>query len=138
MPYGWQFLKENITIPYDRNARLNIWGMIDYGSPYNGFCCTESMTSERIADFLDRFSLTIRKNTFVVIDNAKVHMSEIMRKMRKIWEKRSLFLFFLPPYSPHLILQRLSGECSKGNGYGPRTMSRQTTSSMRSTEGWRG
>ncbi len=32
------------------------------------------------------------------------------------------------------ILRRLSGECSKGNGYNPRTMSRLTISSMPSTE----
>lgn len=102
VPYGWQFPGENITIPSDRGARLNIWGMIDYDSRYHGFCSTESMTSERIADFLDRFSLIIRKDTFVVLDNAKVHRSKYMREMRKIWEKRGLYLFFLPPYSPHL------------------------------------
>ena len=60
VPYGWPFPGENITIPSDRNARLNIWGMIDYGSQYHGFSTTESKTSERIADFLERFSLTIR------------------------------------------------------------------------------
>ena len=102
VPYGWQFPGENITIPSDRGARLNIRGMIDYDSRYHGFCSTESMTSERIADFIDRFSLTIRKDTFIVLDNAKVHRSKHMKEMRRIWEKRGLHLFFLPPYSPHL------------------------------------
>ena len=61
------------------------------------------MTSERIADFLDMFSLTIRrKNMFIVLDNAKVHRSKHMKEMRKIWETRGLYLFFLFPYSPHL------------------------------------
>lgn len=69
----------------------------------------ESMTSERIADFLDKFSLTIKRDTFtikrdifIVLDNAKVHRSKLMKEMRGIWENRGLFLFFLPPYSPHL------------------------------------
>ncbi|WP_285826879.1 transposase [Bacteroides acidifaciens] len=84
VPYGWQFPGENITIPSAWGARLNIWGMIDYNSRYHGFCSTESMTSERIADFIDRFSLTIRKNTFIVLDNAKVHRSKYMKEMRKI------------------------------------------------------
>ena len=76
--------------------------MIDYRSNYHGFTSMESMTSEKIADFLDKFSLTIKRETFIVLDNAKVHRSKLMKEMRKIWEKRGLFLFFLPPYSPHL------------------------------------
>ncbi len=73
--------------------------MIDYRSNYHGFTSMESMTSEKIADFLDKFSLTIKRETFIVLDNAKVHRSKLMKEMRKIWEKRGLFLFFLPPYS---------------------------------------
>lgn len=119
VPYGWQFPGENITIPSDRGARLNIWGMIDYDSRYHGFCSTESMTSERIADFLDRFSLTIRKNTFVVLDNAKVHRSKYMKEMRKIWEKRGLYLFFLPPYSPHLNIAETLWRMLKGQWIQP-------------------
>lgn len=119
VPYGWQFPGENITIPSDRGARLNIWGMIDYDSRYHGFCSTESMTSERIADFLDRFSLTIRKTTFVVLDNAKVHRSKYMKEMRKIWEKRGLYLFFLPPYSPHLNIAETLWRMLKGQWIQP-------------------
>lgn len=119
VPYGWQFPGEYITIPSDRGARLNIWGMIDYDSRYHGFCTTESMTSERIADFLDRFSLTIRKDTFVVLDNAKVHRSKYMKEMRKIWEKRGLYLFFLPPYSPHLNIAETLWRMLKGQWIQP-------------------
>ena len=119
VPYGWQFPGENITIPSDRGARLNIWGMIDYDSRYNGFCSTESMTSESIADFLDRFSLTIRKDTFIVLDNAKVHRSKYMKEMRKIWEKRGLYLFFLPPYSPHLNIAETLWRMLKGQWIQP-------------------
>lgn len=119
VPYGWQFPGENVTIPSDRGARLNIWGMIDYDSRYHGFCSTESMTSERIADFLDKFSLTIRKDTFIVLDNAKVHRSKYMKEMRKIWEKRGLYLFFLPPYSPHLNIAETLWRMLKGQWIQP-------------------
>lgn len=119
VPYGWQFPGENITIPSDRGARLNIWGMIDYDSHYHGFCSTDSMTSQRIADFLDRFSLTIRKDTFIVLDNAKVHRSKYMKEMRKIWEKRGLYLFFLPPYSPHLNIAETLWRMLKGQWIQP-------------------
>lgn len=119
VPYGWQFPWENITIPSQRGARLNIWGMIDHGCRYHGFSSMESMTSERIADFLDRFSLTIRRDTFIVLDNAKVHRSKLMKEMRSIWEKRGLFLFFLPPYSPHLNIAETLWRFLKGQWIQP-------------------
>ncbi|MDE5880674.1 MAG: IS630 family transposase [Muribaculaceae bacterium] len=119
VPYGRQFPGENITIPSHRGARLNIRGMIDYDIRYHGFCSTESMTSEHIADFPDRFSLTIRKNTFIVLDNAKVHRSKYMKERRKIWEKRGLYLFFLPPYSPHLNIAETLWRMLKGHWIQP-------------------
>lgn len=119
VPYGWQFPWENITIPSERRVRLNIWGMIDHDCNYHGFSSMESMTSERIADFLDKFSLTIKRDTFIVIDNAKVHRSKLMKEMRGIWEKRGLFLFFLPPYSPHLNIAETLWRFLKGQWIQP-------------------
>ena len=119
VPYGWQFPWENITIPSERRARLNIWGMVDHDCRYHGFSSMESMTSERIADFLDKFSLTIKRDTFIVLDNAKVHRSKLMKEMRSIWEKRGLFLFFLPPYSPHLNIAETLWRFLKGQWIQP-------------------
>lgn len=51
-----------------------LFGMIDRNNCYQGFSTTENMTADRIADFLDRLSLSIHKNTFVVLDNASVQM----------------------------------------------------------------
>lgn len=94
--------------------------MIDYDSRYHGLCSTESMTSERIADFLDRFSLSIEKETVIVLDNAKVHRSKYMQEMRKIWEGRGLYLFFLPPYSPQLNIAEILWKMLKGYWIQPR------------------
>ena len=102
VPYGWQFRGEDVYIPSERGLRLNIFGMIDRNNRYDGFSTMDNMTADRIADFLDRLSMRIRKNTFVVLDNASVHRCKLMKELRPIWEKRGLFLFFLPPYSPHL------------------------------------
>ena len=74
--------------------------MIDRNNRYEGFSTTENMTAEKIADFIDRLSMRIRRNTFVVLDNASVHKCKLMKERRPIWEKRGLFLFFLPPYRP--------------------------------------
>jgi len=54
------------------------------------------------------FSFTIKKSTIVILDNAKIHKSNKKMERQKIWASRNLFLFFLPPYSPHLnIIERL-------------------------------
>jgi transposase len=38
------------------------------------------------------------------LDNAKVHTAAKVRQALAAWQKRGLFLFYLPPYSPHLNL----------------------------------
>lgn len=77
------------------------------------------MTSIMIADYLDRFSHKIKKETFLVLDNARVHRSKLMRNMRAIWEKRGLYLFFLPPYSPHLNIAETLWRLLKGKWIQP-------------------
>lgn len=119
VPYGWQFRGEDVYIPSERGLRLNIFGMIDRNNRYEGFSTTENMTADKVADYLDRLSLRIRKNTFVVLDNASVHRCKLMRELRPIWEKRGLYLFFLPPYSPHLNIAETLWRILKGKWLRP-------------------
>ena len=119
VPYGWQFCGEDVYIPSERGLRLNIFGMIDRRNRYEGFTTTENMTADKVADFLDRMSLHISKRTFVVLDNASVHRCRLMRELRPLWEKRGLFLFFLPPYSPHLNIAETLWRILKGKWLRP-------------------
>ena len=119
VPYGWQFRGEDVYIPSERGLRLNIFGMIDRNNRYEGFSTTENMTADKVADFIDRLSLRIRKNTFVVLDNASIHRCKLMRELRPIWEKRGLYLFFLPPYSPHLNIAETLWRILKGKWLRP-------------------
>ena len=59
---------------------------------------------ELICDYpyLDLMSFSVKKKTVVVLDNASVHRNRKIKELRKIWEDRGLFLFYLPPYSPEL------------------------------------
>jgi transposase len=36
------------------------------------------------------------------LDNARIHKTKDIKERIPFWHKRGLFLFFLPPYSPHL------------------------------------
>ena len=104
---------------------MNIFGMIDRQNNYKGFTTTDSITADKVIEFLDTFSFQVRKNTFVVLDNATVHRNHKIKKLRPIWEKRGLFLFYLPPYSPHLnsaetltaIRNSSTMSCGKGQLY---------------------
>lgn len=95
VPYGWQLEGEDVFVPSQRVARLNIFGMITRDNQYEGFTTTERMTAGKIVSFLDDFSFRIGKDTFVVLDNATVHRNKWIKEFRPIWEKRGLFIFFL-------------------------------------------
>ncbi|GAB6010124.1 transposase [Dysgonomonas reticulitermitis] len=59
------------------------------------------------------------RNTFVVLDNASVHRNAKIRQMRPVWEKRGLFLFYIPPYSPHLNIVETLWRVMKGKWLSP-------------------
>lgn len=56
-----------------KSKGLNIFGMVDRNNLHDGFSTNESITADKVTDFLDRLSLRIKKKTFVVLDNASVH-----------------------------------------------------------------
>jgi transposase len=93
--------------------------MINRNNNYEGFTTTESITAEKVAGFLDIFSLSLRKDTFIVLDNASVHRNHKIRVLRPIWEERGLFLFYLPPYSPHLNIAETLWRILKGKWIRP-------------------
>ena len=50
----------------------------------------------------------------MVLDNATIHRNHKIKELRPIWEKRGLFLFYLPPYSPHLNIAETLWRILKG------------------------
>ena len=137
MPYGWQFRDEDVYIPCERGLRLNIFGMIDRRNRYEGLTTTENMTADKVADFLDRMSLRISKRTFVVFDNASVHRCRLMRELRPYGKSGGRSLSFSLLIAHILILPRLFGASSRGNGSHLWIISIQTPCSMLPTEPWR-
>lgn len=108
VPYGWQFEDEEVCIQAARGRGLNCFALLSRDSRI--VCATreESIDSAFIAEQLDRLSLEIEKPTVVVLDNARVHTAAKVKERLDSWQRRGLFLFFLPPYSPHLnIAERL-------------------------------
>lgn len=66
-------------------------------------------------EFFDNLSLNIAKKTIVVLDNASIHKARKVINLLDCWQKRGLYIFFLPPYSPQLNLaERLWKEIKEG------------------------
>jgi hypothetical protein len=61
-------LKEIILIHIVFGINLFFFELSPYG--YEGFTTTESVTAGKIVSFLDIFSLSVSKDTFIVLDNA--------------------------------------------------------------------
>jgi len=58
--------------------------------------------SEFVINFLEDLYFKIQKKKVVALDNASVHRSKLLNQNIENWERRGLFIFYLPPYSPHL------------------------------------
>ena len=104
VPYGWQFPGEKVSILSEKGHKINCFGLISRCNKFHWATTEQNIDSLFIKEFLDDLSLKIKKNTFLVLDNASVHRAKIIQDIIAIWEKRGLFILFLPPYSPQLNL----------------------------------
>lgn len=102
VPYGWQFPDEQVCILSEKAYKINCFGMINRQSQCHWQATEQNIDAQFILEYMEHFSFQIHKETFIVLDNARVHKYKIIQERIPYWQKRGLFLFFLPPYSPHL------------------------------------
>ncbi len=104
VPYAWQPIGETLEIPTSKGKRLNVLGFLNTDNDLTPFCIESSVTSDIVVGCFDLFSETITRKTVVIIDNAPIHTSQAFQEKIPLWEKKGLFLKFLPGYSPELNL----------------------------------
>jgi transposase len=108
VPYGWQFKDEKVFMPAAKGAGLNCFALLSRANELLFETTRGRITSEFITEQLEKLSFSIEKMTVLVLDNARVHTSKQVQERRPFWQERGLFIFYLPPYSPHLnIAERL-------------------------------
>ena len=108
VPYGWQFKDEEVFMPAAKGAGLNCFALLTRANDLVFETTRQRVTSQFIVEQLERLSFSIERMTVVVLDNARVHTSQRVQERRPFWQQRGLFIFYLPPYSPHLnIAERL-------------------------------
>lgn len=115
VPYGWQFNDEKVAIEVSKGRAINCFGLLSRTNRFLYKITEKNINSDFIIEFLDELSLNISKFTFVVLDNARIHTARKVKQLFKIWQQRGLYIFYLPPYSPHLnIIERLWKEIKQG------------------------
>lgn len=97
-----QFPNEKVAIYTEKGYKINVFGLIGRTNQCHWTSTQQNIDSQFVVDHLDDLSFKIKKHTVVVLDNASVHQSKLLKQLLPIWQKRGLFLFFLPTYSPHL------------------------------------
>ena len=108
VPYGWQFGDEVVQIHAQRGRSMNYFGLISRSNELLYQATESTITSDFVLAQLDALSHRIVKQTVVVLDNARIHTAKKIKAQLSVWQERGLYLFYLPPYSPHLnIIERL-------------------------------
>jgi len=102
VPYGWQFKGETVFMPAAKGAGVNCFALLSRVNDLLFETTRQRITSQFIIERFERLSFSIKKMTVVVLDNARVHTSKQVQERRRFWQQRGLFVFYLPPYSPHL------------------------------------
>lgn len=91
-----------MAIGSQRGKYINIFGMISRNNDFFFETSEGKGTSEFVIQVLDKFVQTLNKPTLLVLDNCSIHKSAAFKQKAKEWEEKNLFIFYLPPYSPHL------------------------------------
>lgn len=102
VPYGWQFKGEDAFMPAAKGTGLNCFALLTRANDLIFETTRQPITSRFIVEQLEGLSFAVKKTTVVVLDNARVHKSKQVQERRPFWQERGLFIFYLPPYSPHL------------------------------------
>lgn len=102
VPYGWQFKDEQVAIEVSKGKGLNCFALLSRSNEVIYQTTTGSITADFVMEQLDKLSFTLKKPTVVVLDNARVHTAAKVKACLQGWHQRGLYLFYLPPYCPHL------------------------------------
>ena len=102
VPYGWQFLDEDVFMPVVKGGGLNLFGLLRRDNHLIYQTTTGKIDSQFILEQLELFSTRLKKLTVAVLDNASVHTAGIIKQRLAAWQTRGLYIFYLPKSSPHL------------------------------------
>ena len=104
-----QFPDEKVAIYVEKGYKVNVFGLISRTNQCHWAMTQQNIDSQFVVNHLDNLSLKITKETFIVLDNASIHQSKLLRENLDAWQKRvgppmrafHLFLAYLFTTSKH-------------------------------------
>ena len=122
IPYGWLPKGKQTSIPSERKRVGNVLGMMSRYGFGTMFWTKGSINSDYFIKSIDTLIDQIKRTTVLVLDCASWHTSKVVKQQLERWEEKGLFIFYLPPYSPHLNLiemlwRKIKYEWLKPNDY---------------------
>lgn len=105
--YSWSPRGIRTQVPYENPAgrRVNVLAaVVATGATPSLTWGRErgSLTAAQFLAFLDAIPRLADRPLVVVLDNGSIHVSGLVRAARAALRERSIFLYYLPPYSPEL------------------------------------
>ena len=100
---AWQFAGDEIRLVPEKGKRLSVFGLLNQQCEGKFWARETTIKTEFVIDCLEEW-LTDKRDCprVLVLDNAKIHRSKKIREKLAEWEEKGFYIFFLPPYSPHL------------------------------------
>ena len=113
VPYAWQASGRNgtIEIPSSKSNRINALGFMSKKNDLDAYIFENTIDSATVIACFDKFSEQCAEQCkqmgkdidyVVILDNASTHTSRAFSENREKWQKRGVYSYFLPSYSPHL------------------------------------
>jgi transposase len=102
--YAWQEIGGNIELPSARSKSFNVLAVFQKNGQFDSIVFDESIDTEMVISYFDQWADTLKKETWIIIDNSPIHTSSKFKKMIPVWKEKQLNFYFLPPYSPELNL----------------------------------
>ena len=93
--------RQACPVPSAQGVGMNCFALLSRDNRCLSAVTETSIDAAWISQKLDQLSLSLRRLTVVVLDNARVH-TKAVKDRSWVWQERGLFVWFLPTYSPHL------------------------------------
>jgi hypothetical protein len=94
IPYGWQFPDEEVVMPTQKGEGLNCFALLKRNNECLIETTTENINAQFVFERLEELSTKLKKLTVVVLDNARIHHSQIIKERIKMWQARGLYFFY--------------------------------------------
>ena len=104
IPYAWQDKGKYETVRSQKSKRLNVLGFLNLNNELDSYIFECSINSEVVVACVDNFCSRIKRKTVLVMDQASIHLTNLLKDKQEEWKEKGLTIFFLPTYSPQLNL----------------------------------